>query len=64
MNTLTLFTAKTWKKNRVEAIENGGKIWISQGHTQEKLDIATIADRTQYYSDQFKKRRCEIQDCG
>ena len=43
------------EKNGVEAIEYGGKIWINQGHLQEKLDIANIADRTQYYSDEFKK---------
>ena len=53
MNVLTLFTAKAWEKNGVEAIEYRGKIWINQGHLQEKLDIANIADRTQYYSDKF-----------
>ena len=26
--------------------------------------IANIADRTQYYSSEFKKMRCEIRDCG
>ena len=64
MNTFTLFNVKAWKKNCVEAIEYGGEIWINQGHLQEKLDIANIADRTQYYSDEFKKMRCEIQECG
>ena len=28
------------------------------------LDIANISDRTQYYSDEFIKMRCEIQECG
>ena len=52
------------EKNGVEAIEYGGEIWINQGHLQEKLDIANIADRTQYYSSEFKKMGCEIQECG
>ena len=50
--------------DNVEVIEYGGKIWINQGHLQEKLGIANIADRTQYYSDEFKKLRCEMQGCG
>ena len=50
--------------DNVEVIEYGGKIWINQGHLQEKLGIANIADITQYYSDEFKKLRCEIQRCG
>ena len=27
-------------------------------------DIASIADRTQYYPSKFKKMRCEIKVCG
>ena len=53
MDSFTLFTANTWRKNDVEVIEYGGKIWISQRHLQEKLGIASIADKTQYYSDEF-----------
>ena len=64
MNAFALFTAKAWQKNGVEAIEHGGKIWINQRLLQEKLDIGNIADRTQYYSHEFKKMRCEIQECG
>ena len=64
MNTFSLFTAEAWRKNGVEAIEYGGEIWLNQKHLQEKLDIANISDRTQYYSSEFKKRRCEIQKCG
>ena len=30
----------------------------------KKLDIANIADRTQYYSPKLKKMRCKIQECG
>ena len=40
------------EKNGVEAIEYADKIWINQGYLQEKLDIANISDRTQYYSDE------------
>ena len=36
-------------------LQNGGKIWINQEHLQEKLNIANIADGTQYYSDEFKR---------
>ena len=53
LDSFTLFTANAWRKNDVEVIEYGGKIWINQGHLQEKLGIANIADRTQYYSDEF-----------
>ena len=53
MNTFTLFTAKAWKKNNVEAIEYGGEMWINQGHLREKLDITNIGDRNQYYSSKF-----------
>ena len=48
----------------MEVIEFGGKIWINQKHLEKELDIANIADRTQYYSSEFKKMRCEIQECG
>ena len=49
MNTFALFTAKAWIKNDVKAIECGCEVWINQ-HLREKLDIANISDRTQYYS--------------
>ena len=52
------------EKNDAEVIEYGGKIWINQGELGKNLDIANIADRTQHYSDEFKKMRCEIQECG
>ena len=52
-DSFALFTTDVWRKNDVENIEYGGKIWINQGHPQGKLGIAKIADRTQYYSDEF-----------
>ena len=64
MDSFTLFTANAWRKNDVEVIEYGGEIQINQGHLLETLGIANVVDRTQYYSDNFKKMRCEIQECG
>ena len=55
---------KHGKKNNVEVIEYGGKIWINHRHFQEKLDIANIADTTQNYSSKLKKMICEIQEYG
>ena len=43
------------KKNDVEVMEYGREIRIDQKHLEKKLDIANIADRTQYYSSEFKK---------
>ena len=31
---------------------------------KKKLDMANVADRTQYYSSKFKKVRCKIQEYG
>ena len=59
-----LYLLQTHGKNNIEVIKYGGKIWINQGHLQGKLGIANTVDRTQYYSDEFKKMRCEIQECG
>ena len=64
INSFALFTANAWRKNDVEVIEYGSEIWINQRHLQKKLGIANIGDRTQHYSDEFKKMRCEIQECG
>ena len=64
MNTFPLFTAEAQKQNDVEVIEYGGEIWINQKHLERKLDIANIANITQYYSSEFKKMRSEIQECG
>ena len=52
-DSFALFTAEAWRKKDVELIENGGKIWINERHLPEKLGIAKIADRTQYYSHKF-----------
>ena len=46
---------KHGKKNDVEVMEYGREIRIDQKHLEKKLNIANIADRTQYYSSEFKK---------
>ena len=53
MDSFAIFTANAWKENVVEVIEYGSKIWINQGHLQEKLGIGNVPDRTHYYSDEF-----------
>ena len=58
------FTVNAWRKNGVEVREYGAEKWINQGHLQEKRDLSNISDRTQYYSDEFRNMRCEIQECG
>ena len=58
-----MYKMEAWNKNDVEVIEYGSEIWINQKHLEKKLDIANIADRTQY-SSEFKKMRSEIQECG
>ena len=59
-----LYSLQKHGKNDVEAIEYGSEIWINQKHFEKKLDVANIADRTQYCSSEFKKMRCEVQECG
>ena len=49
------FTVNAWRKNGVEVREYGAEKWINQGHLQEKRNLSNISDRTQYYSDEFKK---------
>ena len=48
----------------VEIIEYAGQVWINQKNLEKKLSIANISDKTQYYSSEFKKMRCEIQESG
>ena len=64
MDSFALFTGNPWRKNGFEVIEYSWKIWINQGHLQEELHLSNISDKTQYYSSEFLKIRCEIQECG
>ena len=63
MDAFPLFTAKAWRKNGVEAIKHGSEILINQGIFEKKFGLKNISDKTQYYSDEFKKMRCKIKDC-
>ena len=58
------FSIKTWNNNGVEAIKYDSKKWINEKHSEAPLGYKNLAsNKTQFYSDKFKKRRCEIQDC-
>ena len=53
MNIFALFTTEEWRKNCVEAKEYAGEICLNQKHLQEKIDIANISEKTQYYSSEL-----------
>ena len=59
------FSINTWSKNDVEAIKYKGKKWINEKDLQKALGCKNLAGtKTQYYSDEFKKRRYEdFQPC-
>ena len=40
------------------------KKWINEKHLETALGYKNVAsNKTQFYSDESKKRRCEIYDC-
>ena len=58
------FSINTWSKNDVEAIKYKGKKWINEKDLEKALGCKNLAgNKTQHYSDEFKKRRWKIQDC-
>ena len=58
------FSINTWSKNDVEAIKYNGKKWINGKDLEKALGCKNLAgNKTQHYSDEFKKRRWKIQDC-
>ena len=57
------FSIKTLSKIDVEAIKHNGKKWINEKHLEKVLGYKNLVNKTQYYSNELKKRRCEIQDC-
>ena len=58
------FSIKTWNNNDVEAIKYDCKKWINEKHLETALGYKNLAsNKTKFYSDKFKKARCEIQDC-
>ena len=61
MNT---FSINTWTKNDVEAKKHNCKKWINEKALEKALGYKNLAgNKTQYYSNEFKKRRYGIQDC-
>ena len=55
---------KTWRKIGAEAIKYNDKKWISEKHLETALGYKNlVGNKTQYYSDEFKKRRYEIHNC-
>ena len=59
-----LYSLQKHGKKWFQLIEYDGEILINQKYHEIKIDMANVADRSQYYSSEFKKMRCEIQDCG
>ena len=58
------FRIKIRSKISVEAIKHNDKKWINEKHLEKALGYKHLAgNKTQYYSDKFKKRRHGIQDC-
>ena len=57
------FSLKTWSKIDVEAIKHNGKKWINEKHLEIAIGYKNLVNKTRCYSDELKKRRCEIQDC-
>ena len=55
---------KHGKKMMLKLVKNGSEMRINQKHLEKSLDIANIADRSQYYSSKFRKIRRKIQECG
>ena len=58
------YSIKTWTKIGVEAVKYNGKKWINEKTLETALGYKNlVGNKTQYYSDKFKKERHEIQDC-
>ena len=58
------YSIKTWRNTGVEAIKYNDKKWINEKHLETALGYKNlVSNKTRYYSDEFKKRRYEIQDC-
>ena len=59
MYKMKLLSIKTWNNNVVETLKYNCKNGL-----ETALDYKNLAsNKTEYCSDEFKKRRCEIQDC-
>ena len=55
---LYTFSTKTWSKIDLEAIKHNNKKWIYEKHLEEAVGYKNLTgDKTQYYSDNFKKNK-------
>ena len=58
------FSIKTWSEIGVEVIKYNDKKWINEKHLEAALGYKNlVSSKTLYYSNKFKKRRYELQDC-
>ena len=59
------YSIKTWKNTiGVEVIKYNDKKWINENNSEIALACKNLgSNKTWYYSEKFKKRRYEIQDC-
>ena len=63
MYKMLTYSIKTWRKIVVEATKYNDKIWVNKKHLETALGYKNlVGNKTQYYSDKFKKRRHEIQE--
>ena len=64
MYKLLTFSIKTQSKIGIEVINSNGKKWINEKHFETALGYKNlVGSKTQFYSQEFKKRRHKIQDC-
>ena len=59
------YSIKIWRNTIcVEVIKYNGKKWINGKNLETALGCKNlVGNKTQYYSEEFKKRRYETQDC-
>ena len=58
------FSINTWNKIDVEAIKYNGEKRVNENYLEKVISYKNLTgNRTQQYSDELKKKRCEIQDC-
>ena len=51
------FSIKTWSKIGVEIIKHNGKKWINEKYLEIALGYKNLVNKTQYYSDELKKKK-------
>ena len=65
MYKMLTYSIKTWKNTvGVKVIKYNDKKWINEKNLKTALGCKNlVGNKTQYYSEEFEKRRYEIQDC-